>query len=1324
MEGADEQALHKAFVAAAAAGASRDKTDATGAKKLRSPLMHSHCPDVARAIFVIPRFPAAAAPEITREFSLATLARRIQLGVQRIMNAEIHPKDTYYLGYLVSQFNYISLLNYYADYLAPIIERVNIATLTKMHKQFIAAQKADPHTAHPPPPTISRLSEEFTTTQNAIRDALNQVQPPTLLPLPYIGDKPITANNTKLFARLLNTVHQLTQWYVTDEETKLFYERDVQSYSIKTFIAFERSLLLASYRGLVPTYIPGCQSASAPNATSGFANQLIAVALSRPNPGSLGEEKDLRLRAANLQLESLVGEAFSASNRLPEEVAQDEAAFLRHLTREITSFSLKNSPSAEVKAARQELVERVRRAASRVQEYRNCSVSAFGSAFCNFDLNSSDIDICIYSAVPSEENIARLSEGAAKRSLYRLRAVLSNQLLESIVIPARIPVLRAKYRASNGVILATDIVISSYLHLRKSLMLDYYGKYDSRVVPLARAVKHWAKMRSISDASLDWLPSYGYILLLLNYLQQLQIPIIPAFAPRKDKSKTLSLIDLHAYPELAPRLLLTRFREEAFIAYPSLATAHSAGTSRTHMRRQSMSARFDEAGVNELQADVLSALAAAAAVKASSKAANSKGVTFVAEIDDEAEEDADSDQGQSAEDDEQQQERELAEAAELNDRVGRPANRQINGQIGIQIPPMRHSEWQEHCKAELSDSLYYGPVYGGASATLGVRPASGPVPRDDTFEGGVPPQILAQPHRDSESSASDSESKKINWDSAGKLLMGFFEFYAKAFRPEFMCVSVRAGHFLWADQVRQHQLDGGFLSRFNNVHLCIEDPLDPSDNVGRMIKPGRLGAIMLEFTRAFQMLKDCRPFLHEVCEPWAVSIRSLNKFVNQGPTAFASSFLSASRATKNYRRVVDCLLSPEQLAKERQEAADAQRRRASVVEKLVKAGVTPEAVVTKPAKKSNAARKKTQRQRAKLGKKQNREELEAEAKLLGCTVEELLKTEKGSKRDANAKSQQASMKRVRLEAQSTPATAAPAVQAAAEPVARSIAEEPPSQPTSSTPDVDNSAQAESKVIDGTAVTQSEPIAATQAALAASVTETLAEVGLVDEAAPQDETQADESLEEDEDDGDAAEDEDGEEEDDEFHFSYSSRLRFSPFDNIDIVSSMKAKLTEPVQELEHSTEVDDEAALDSSRIALQRSAGMVTLYQSLELDGEEEEFDAEDLINEIILEGADDDDDDEAGADDKADADDEPEDHISIRQDIRRQSIFQRRLSFQQMLASEPESKSQSDALSMFGLGSSPSISIGKVALTDGATGADDDDDDDSPMHIGFNRNAE
>ena len=96
------------------------------------------------------------------------------------------------------------------------------------------------------------------------------------------------------------------------------------------------------------------------------------------------------------------------------------------------------------------------------------------------------------------------------------------------VARARVPVVRCVH-APTGVHL--DVVVSNVLGGYNSRMVQTYTRLDARVRPLIMAVKLWAKRRGLSDASLGFISSYAWVLLVLFYLQRVPTQLGGAVVP-------------------------------------------------------------------------------------------------------------------------------------------------------------------------------------------------------------------------------------------------------------------------------------------------------------------------------------------------------------------------------------------------------------------------------------------------------------------------------------------------------------------------------------------------------------------------------------------------------------------------------------------------------------------------------------------------------------------------------------------------------------------------------------------------------------------------
>ncbi len=91
---------------------------------------------------------------------------------------------------------------------------------------------------------------------------------------------------------------------------------------------------------------------------------------------------------------------------------------------------------------------------------------------------------------------------------------------------ARIPILKF-HESITELHLECDVCLYNPLAQRNSLLLRIYAQISPRLRQCAYILKHWAKRRGINDASNGTLCSYGYILMLVHYLQRTEPPVLP-----------------------------------------------------------------------------------------------------------------------------------------------------------------------------------------------------------------------------------------------------------------------------------------------------------------------------------------------------------------------------------------------------------------------------------------------------------------------------------------------------------------------------------------------------------------------------------------------------------------------------------------------------------------------------------------------------------------------------------------------------------------------------------------------------------------------------
>jgi DNA polymerase sigma len=69
--------------------------------------------------------------------------------------------------------------------------------------------------------------------------------------------------------------------------------------------------------------------------------------------------------------------------------------------------------------------------------------------------------------------------------------------------------------------------VNNILAVHNTRLIEDYCKIDERVTPLIYIIKYWAKRRAVNEPYQGTLSSYAYILLIIHYLQTLDVlPIL------------------------------------------------------------------------------------------------------------------------------------------------------------------------------------------------------------------------------------------------------------------------------------------------------------------------------------------------------------------------------------------------------------------------------------------------------------------------------------------------------------------------------------------------------------------------------------------------------------------------------------------------------------------------------------------------------------------------------------------------------------------------------------------------------------------------------
>ncbi|BFZ16873.1 hypothetical protein BsWGS_19912 [Bradybaena similaris] len=152
-------------------------------------------------------------------------------------------------------------------------------------------------------------------------------------------------------------------------------------------------------------------------------------------------------------------------------------------------------------------------------QYADAKLSLFGSSCNGFGFDKSDMDICLTFTQRKIPDKVIVIESLARKMKQHV-----DLMNVHAIATAKVPIVKFTVKKTG---LEGDISFYNTLALENTKLLMCYNKIDPRVNILGYAVKTFAKVCDIGDASRGSLSSYAYILMMLYYLQQVQPPVIP-----------------------------------------------------------------------------------------------------------------------------------------------------------------------------------------------------------------------------------------------------------------------------------------------------------------------------------------------------------------------------------------------------------------------------------------------------------------------------------------------------------------------------------------------------------------------------------------------------------------------------------------------------------------------------------------------------------------------------------------------------------------------------------------------------------------------------
>lgn len=161
-------------------------------------------------------------------------------------------------------------------------------------------------------------------------------------------------------------------------------------------------------------------------------------------------------------------------------------------------------------------------------------VAVFGSSANGFGSPNSDLDLCL--SIPASaaaftkdgKGVEAMTNLASKFTAAGMRDVNTDRLT------ARIPIVKFNVPYNNNgteILVECDLSLQNPLALLNTSLLRTYATISPMTCVLASIIKRWAKSRDINNPSKHTLSSYGYVLMLIYFLNNAKRsdgnPILP-----------------------------------------------------------------------------------------------------------------------------------------------------------------------------------------------------------------------------------------------------------------------------------------------------------------------------------------------------------------------------------------------------------------------------------------------------------------------------------------------------------------------------------------------------------------------------------------------------------------------------------------------------------------------------------------------------------------------------------------------------------------------------------------------------------------------------
>src|SRR5690242_5710011 len=104
--------------------------------------------------------------------------------------------------------------------------------------------------------------------------------------------------------------------------------------------------------------------------------------------------------------------------------------------------------------------------------------------------------------------------------------------------------MNTEYECSN---IRCDICINNSLAIHNTRLIASYSKIDPRVQQFGYVIKYWTKQRQINEPYQGTLSSYAYILMVIQFLQNRNPPIVPVLQQMWDSDTGKQRVPVDGY---------------------------------------------------------------------------------------------------------------------------------------------------------------------------------------------------------------------------------------------------------------------------------------------------------------------------------------------------------------------------------------------------------------------------------------------------------------------------------------------------------------------------------------------------------------------------------------------------------------------------------------------------------------------------------------------------------------------------------------------------------------------------------------------------------